>query len=235
MRLVFLLLVLANLAFFAWSTLLHDADRGSDQKPLRAQIEPDRIRVLPATGMAAATAPKPQAPQPAVAAPAPAAAPAAAPTQAVAACIEWGSFTLTAAPAAEAALAPLALGTRLARRQVEETANWWVYMPPQGNRQNAQKKGAELKALGVEEWFIVADEGRWRWAVSLGVFRTEESARKYLDALQARGVRSALVGARETQVPKVWLQARGVDPAQLARWREIALAWPGVELRDCAA
>jgi len=234
MRLVFLLLVLANLAFFAWTTLVRDADPGTDRRPLRAQIEPDRIRVLPAQGVTAAPAPKPQALEPAVA-PAASAAPAASSAQAVAACIEWGSFTLTAVPAAETALAPLALGARLARRQVEETASWWVYMPPQGNRQTAQKKGAELKALGVEEWFIVADEGRWRWAVSLGVFRTEESARKYLESLQARGVRSALVGARETQVPKVWLQARGLEAAQLARWREIALAWPGVEFRDCAA
>lgn len=156
------------------------------------------------------------------------------PATAIGSCIEWGSFTLADTPAAEKALEPLALGARLSQRRVEETAGWWVYMAPQGNRPNAQKKATELKGLGIEEWFIVADEGRWRWAISLGVFRTEDAARNRLEALRAKGVRTAQIGERELQVPKVWLQARNAEPAQLARWRDIAQAWAGAELRECA-
>lgn len=224
MRLLFLFFVLANLAFFAWAMLVPGTDTGTDARPLRAQIDPEKIRVLPATRAAAVPASPP--------APKPAAQPAGAPASA-GSCIEWGSFTLADAPAAERALEPLALGSRLTQRSTEETAGWWVYMPPQGNRQNAQKKAVELKGLGVEEWFIVADEGRWRWAISLGVFRTEEAAKNRLEALRTRGVRSALVGERELQVPKIWLQARNAEAAQLARWKEIAPAWPGAEFRDC--
>lgn len=226
MRVLFLFLVLANLAFFAWITLVPGTDSSTDPRPLRAELDPGLIRVLPPAPPAAA-APKP------AAVPAPATT-ASAPPPVAGACIEWGSFTLAATPAAEQALEPLGLGARVTRQQVEETASWWVYMPPQGNRQNAQKKAAELKSLGVDEWFIVADEGRWRWAVSLGVFRTEEAAKNRLEALRARGVRSALMGERELQVPKIWLQARNLDAAQVARWREIAAASPGSALRDCA-
>lgn len=222
MRVLFLFLLLANLAFFAWYTLLAPENPGTDARPARAQIDPGKIRLLPASPVAAPSAPKPK-PEPS-----PASASAATGT-----CIEWGSFTLADAPAAEKALQPLALGARLSQRRVEETAGWWVYMPPQGNRANAQKKSVELQGLGIEDWFIVADEGRWRWAVSLGVFRTEEAAKNRLEALRAKGVRTALLGERELQVPKIWLQARNAEAAQIARWREIAQAWPGAEMRAC--
>ena len=227
MRALFLLLLLANLAFFAWSAFVAPRESSSDPRPLRAQIEPEKIRILP--------------PEPAPLSPAPAAKPKPAPEAPVAAapatggiCTEWGSFTVADAPAAEKALEPLALGARLSQRKVEETASWWVFIPPQGNRQNAQKKAGELKVLGVDDWFIVADEGRWRWAVSLGVFRTEEAAKAQLEALKAKGVRTAQHGERELQVPKVWLQVRNADPGQVARWREIAQsAFPAAEFRTC--
>jgi len=230
MRVLFLLLLLANLAFFAWVKLVPASAPGTDAKPLATQLEADKIRVLPR-----APAPQPAAPAPPSAGTATAAATpvAAAPAPPAGACVEWGSFTLADVAAAERSLEPLALGARLTQRRTEETAGWWVYMPPQGNRPNAQKKAVELKGLGVEEWFIVADDSRWRWAISLGVFRTEEAAKSRLETLRARGVRSALVGEREMQVPKIWLQARNLEPAQLARWKEITPAWPGIELRDC--
>lgn len=223
MRALFLLLLLANLAFFAWSMFVAPRESSSDPRPYRAQIDPDRIRVLP--------------PEPSPLAPAPKSKPAAEAAAAPAAggiCTEWGSFTVADAPAAERALEPLAFGSRLTQRKVEETASWWVFLPPQGNRQNAQKKAAELKGLGVDEWFIIADEGRWRWAVSLGVFRSEDAAKTQLEAMRAKGVRTAQMGERELQVPKVWLQVRNADPGQTARWREIAQsAFPAAEFRSC--
>src|SRR5687767_15587310 len=45
---------------------------------------------------------------------------------------------------------------------------------------------------------------------SLGIYRTEEAAHARLQGLRAQGVRSAMVGLRETVLPKVWLQVKGV-------------------------
>lgn len=149
-------------------------------------------------------------------------------------CMEWGSFTLTDAPRAEKALEPLGLGGRLAQRRTEEQALWWVFIPPADTgRAGAMRKASELKALGVEDYFIVQDEGPYRWAVSLGVFRTEEAARARLAAVHTQGVRSAQLGARETIVPKVWLQVKGVDGALEAKLREVTRAIEGSELRSC--
>ena len=219
MRIAFLLLVAANLALYAWFQHYSSVESAADSEPARRQMNPEKIRLLEGkelTGLASAK-PKP-----------------AAPAQGSGAnCIEWGGFAVAEAPKAEQALAPLALGARLTQRRSEETAGWWVFIPPQANRATALKKTAELKSLGIDDYFILQDEGKMRWSVSLGVFSSEESARSRLEALRARGVRSAQTGEREAQVSKIWFQLRAPEPALQARLRESAQGFPGTEVRDC--
>ncbi|HEV7477151.1 MAG TPA: SPOR domain-containing protein [Burkholderiales bacterium] len=225
MRTLFLVLVLANLALFAWWRYLSPADSGLDRLPLARQIEPDKLKIVPPAELTRAPAKK--------AAP-PAAAPASqAATPGAQSCLEWGSFTLADAPRMEKALEPLGLGERLAQRRTEETAGWWVFIPSQGSRQAALKKVVELKALGVEEFFVLAEDSQFRWALSLGVFRNEDAAQARLAALRNQGVRTARVGPRELVVPKVWLQVKSVDAATEARLKEIAGTIDGSELRGC--
>ena len=222
MRAAFLALLLANLAVYTW--LRFGVTETFEPAPLSRQIAPDKLKVVAPSTLPPVTAvAKPPAPAPA---PVPAA-------TSAAACMEWGSFTLADASRAEQALEPLGLGPRLAQRRTEEHAGWWVFIPSQGNRQLALRKAAELKQLGVEEYFIVQEEGTLRWALSLGVFRTEEAAQARLAALRGQGVRSARVGVRDTTVPKVWLQVKGVDAALQARLKEIARQVEGTELKDC--
>jgi hypothetical protein len=214
-RTLFLVLLLANVVFFAWSRYIGPPEAAADPAPLARQIEPEKIKVV---------APSDVPPLSARPAPAPVAA----------RCIEWGSFTLTDAPRAEKVLEPLVLGTRLAQRRTEEQAAWWVFIAPQpGGRPAAIRKANELKSLAVNDYFIVQEEGPHRWAVSLGVFRTEEGARARLAALRSLGVRSAQIGPRETMVPKVWLQVKGVDATLHDRLRVAAQSMEGSELRDC--
>lgn len=237
MRALFLLLVLANIAFFAWSRYFAPADASADPAPLARQIEPGKLRVV-RPGEVPAGAPKPATGTTTVTAAAPEPPPAVAQNLAalaeLASCMEWGSFTLADAPKAEKALEPLSLGPRLAQRRTEELAGWWVFIPPQANRQAAVKKAAELKTLGVEEYFVVSEDGPYRFAVSLGVFRNEDAAQARLVALRALGVRSAQVGPRETMVPKIWLQVKSVDPALESRLRDIAKQVEGSELKPCS-
>jgi hypothetical protein len=219
-RAVFLLLLLANLAFYAWWRYGAPAD-AADPAPLSRQIEPEKLKVI---------APHELPPVSAIRKPPAAPAPATVATT----CLEWGSFTVADAPRAEQALEPLGLGARLAQRRTEEVAGWWVFIPPQGSRQGAIRKASELKALGVEDYFIVQEEGEHRWALSLGVFRSAEAAQARLAALRSQGVRSARIGARETVVPKIWLQVKSVDAPLQARLKEIARQIEGSELKDCS-
>lgn len=212
MRLACLLLVLANIAFFAWARY-YAPSVAADSAPLARQIDPEKLKIVPPPEL------PPVSQQPAASA-------------ALAGCLEWGSFSLAEAARAEKALEPLGLGNRLGQRRIEEPTGWWVFIPSQGSRQAALKKAAELKSLAVD-YFIVQEEGESRWALSLGVFRSEEAAQARLDMLRDRGVRSAQVGPRETVVPKVWLQVKGVDAALESRLTDIARQMDGSELRGC--
>ena len=226
MRTAFLILLLANLGFFAWWRYGAPSDV-ADPAPLTRQIEPEKLRVV---------APK-DLPPPSLAKPVAAIKPEPPPPPPVALkCLEWGSFTLTDVSRAEKSLEPLSLGARLAQRRTEETAGWWVFIPAQkapNPRQAALRKAAELKALGVEDYFIVQEDGQHRWALSLGVFRTEDAAKARLAVLRTQGVRTAVIGARETVVPKVWLQVKSVDPALEAKLKEITVQVESTELRAC--
>ena len=228
MRLLFLLLLAANLGFFAWTRFLASPDPAVDRQPLAQQLEPHRLRIVTERELAKAPAP-PSAPEPAKPKPAPPT-----PEPQRVACLEWGSFSPAEATRAAQRLEPLALGARLAQYRGEETASWWVHMPPQGSRANALRKAAELKKLGVEDYFILQDAGPTRWALSLGVFSTEDAARSHLQALREKGVRTAIIDRRETRVPKVWFQVRDVDTPLQERLQAMARDFEGATLHECA-
>jgi len=212
-RTAFLALLAANVGLFAWAYALAPADPSTDPRPLANQLEPQQIRILTPQELAAAPPPKLQ-PQ-------------------LTGCVEWGTFTLAAAPRAEQALEPLALGARLASRRSEETAHWWVFIPPKDGKAGAQKTINELKNTGLDDFHVMQEEGKMRWAVSLGVFSTEGAAKGRLDAVREKGVRGAQTGPRETAVTKVSLQVKEADAAIRAKLAEIAQQFPGSELREC--
>ena len=224
-RTLFLALIAANVALFAWAYAFAPPDPAIDPRPLANQIDPAKIRILSPRELAAPP-PAPSTPSTPQAAAAPAAA---------AACLEWGAFTLAVAPRAEQALEPLALGARLGSRRFEETAHWWVFIPPKDGKAGAQKTVAELKSVGLDDFRVMQEEGKMRWAVSLGVFGTEAAAKGRLDAVLEKGVRSAQAGLRDTVVTKVSLQVREADAATRAKLAEIAQQFPGSELRECPA
>ena len=106
---------------------------------------------------------------------------------------------------------------------------WWVFMPPQPDKKGAEKKAGELQRLGVTEFFIVT-EGPQKFAISLGVFSREEAARKHLEQLRGKGVRSARIGPRSVEGARQLLEVRGGD-GELAAFRKALPA--GSTPRDC--
>ena len=216
MRSLFFLLVLANLLFYAWHAGYigpGDTQKGEAER-LTMQITPEKIRLLSAdevkkiadAGRARNNV-----------------------------CFDWGTFPAQEAEKAGEALATLNLGSRLQTRTVEETAGWWVFLPPQGSKPNADKKVDELKALGVSDFFIVQEDGANKFAVSLGVFRTEDAAKNYFAAVTAKGVKTARSGERETRVQKAVFRLSGIDEATGVKFDAIRKDFPGHETKDCAS
>lgn len=210
MRTLLLLLLLANLGFFAYHHLTGANDEAAAQIAL-LQISPERIgtvaagTVSPAPGNAGETVP--------------------------AACVEWGVFGGAEVARADAAIAALALPADALQRRVADVDGYWVHMPPLKTRPEVDRKIGELKALGVEEFFVVQDAGPWRNAVSLGLFKNEEAAKAELERLRQRGVRSAVVVRREKLLKQVTFYLREPDAPTVARLTELQRDFPATEIR----
>lgn len=173
------------------------------------------------------------------AAPAPAQAQSAPPAPEVAAqplaCFEVGNFAQAEARRFEARLAPLELGDRQSRRAIAttEVTSYMVMMPPQGSKEAADRKAAELKALGVTNFYIMSDASPLKWAISLGVFKSDAAAQSQLAALARQGVHSARVSPRAAQASKIAYQFRGIDAAAKAKVDDFAASFPALETRAC--
>jgi hypothetical protein len=227
MRVFLLLLILCNLAYFAW-TQFFSREGSAERHLVEQQINRDAIRLLGPAQVAALTVARKEPPKEAEKEPD-------REGGKVQACLEWGSLNTSDVAKAEEALASLSLDKRPVQRRVDDTARFWVFMPPQPTRAGAQQKAGELRRLGVQEFFIIQDEPRDRFTISLGVFRSEEAAKKRLEVLRAQGVRSAQVGLRDTAVQRVFFQLQNVSEAQSARLDAIRQGFAGSEVKECGA
>lgn len=147
-------------------------------------------------------------------------------------CLEWGDFSGNDLKRATEVLSAMQLGDKLSQRQVEYNKGYWVYIPPLKNKAAANKKVSQLKALGVRDYFIVQDSGTLRYAISLGVFKTQEAAQNHLSELQVKGVRSAKVGERASKLKTTMFILDNVDALIEGKLTATGKDFPGSELKN---
>ncbi len=239
MRRLVVLLLLVNIIFFAlmqWGGKLNG--EGKNPQPLAA-LNPEKIKLLSAPVVAAtsvaaspAVAPVPAVPIAPVVPVVPVASPVVAASATLPApivhsaensCMEWGEFSGTDLTRAEKALAQLKLGAKLAQRTVEYTHGYWVYLPPFKTHAGRVKKIRQLKELGVADYFVVQESGRWMNAISLGVFKTEEAAKHFQSELNRKGIKSTQVGERASKLKFTVFVLKQMDEeesAQLTAWQK---------------
>jgi pyruvate/2-oxoglutarate dehydrogenase complex dihydrolipoamide acyltransferase (E2) component len=170
------------------------------------------------------------------AASAPATAVAAAPAPAPAfACTEIGPLDATDARRFEARLAALDLGDRQSRQtvQAQDVTSWLVHIPSQGSKEAADKKAAELRNLGVENFYIMQGDSPLKYAISLGVFKTESGAQALLAQLGKQGVHTARIAPRGPQTVHYIYRVRGLDAATRKRIEGYAERYEGAEIKTC--
>jgi hypothetical protein len=241
LKFIFWSLLAANAGLYAYGQGYLGHFSGSEREPARLQnqLNADKLAIIPpAKAEAALAALKSQAPETAAAVKDVAAEPAkAAPEQAEEkiACVEIGNFLLADARRFEEKLAPLALGDHQARINLPgtEVSSYIVFIPPQGNKEGAEKKAAELRALGVTNYFIMSDSQTMRWAISLGVFKSEAGAQTLLASLQKQGVHSAKIAPRMSASKLLAFQFRGITADTKSRLDKIRAGFADKESRSC--
>jgi hypothetical protein len=214
LKFIFWTLLGLNAALFAYGQGLLGSFKASEREPgrFKNQINTDKLQlqVGAAPGLAAVLPPPP--------APEPAEAPAA-PASALIACTEIGSFATSDGRRFERQTAPLELGQRQTQHEVEaqEISSHMVMIPPLGSKEAADKKAAELKAQGVSNYFIMNDSTPAKWAISLGVFKSESAAQTLMAALKKQGVTGAKIVGRSTAATKLVYRFRNIDAETRAK------------------
>lgn len=224
MRLVFLLLLLLNIALWPLTAgLVHFGGGQTEPFRLTSQIEPERLRIVPEDG-AAATAPArttealaaederdPQAP----------------------ACRVLTGLTREQADALAARARDRQPPVQLSESEQPGSSSWWVHIPDLQTRPLAERKQAELKALGVREMALMPDADGQKFAISLGLFKTEASARELLSRLSGQGVRSARIVEREAKATRLRVELRGAAADVEAVVADAGGVPDGVDAADC--
>ena len=146
-----------------------------------------------------------------------------------AACVEFSGVAAADAPRTRDAFAAMKLGDRLVERRVEEITRHWVFVPPAKERKTAEATMATLKKQGVAEMSIRPDN-----AISLGVFSTEEAARRFLASLSAKGVKGAEAGPFAKELREVAMLVKEPDSETIARLALLQRDYPAVQLRAIA-
>jgi hypothetical protein len=223
LKFAFWTLLALNAALLAYSQGLLGHAGGNEHEPtrLKNQQNADKLRLV---------AP----PAPVAAAAVPASAPVSAPAATIA-CLEVGSFASAEARRFETRLASLQLGARMARMNIAgvEPTSWIVYIPPQGSKEAADKKAGELKGLGVSDFFIMNDTSPMKYAISLGVFKSETLGQALLATLQKQGVHSARIAPRGGTPARLVFQFRGIDAPQRSRIDDVAGSFQAIETKAC--
>lgn len=238
MKWILALLLLVNVIFFAvmhWGgALTVDAIN----PPVQAALNADKIKLLDMSAASAASSALASAPTSSVSASTPAVvAIPVAQTVATSApsgklsCMEWGEFSGTDLLRAEKALAPMQLGNRLKQHLIEYVNGYWVYIPPMKAHTQVEQKIAQLKERGVADYFVIQEAGPWQYAISLGVFKTEEAAKKFLGKLRAQGVKTATLGERASKLKYTVFALNHLEGAVSSQIAALHKDFPDSELK----
>lgn len=222
LRVAVIVLIFANmLALAIWKGWLGASVSQGEPERLSNQLNPERIRL--SSEARPPQPPRPRsAPPPAAEEPAPPREPVKpaveprAEVKAPPACVAFGALTADQARELAARVAKAGEGYRITEGRSETPSSWWVHIPSQGSKENAERKVTEVRHLGVEDLFIVQDAGPNQFAISLGLFKNEAAASRQLESLKSKGVRSAQIATRGGGTPRVEVRGPSDGLATLA-------------------
>ncbi len=241
MKALIFLLVLVNLFFYAFSAGHLGNTASIDAGRLEQQLKPESIRIVsrgekpapPATPTAAPVSVETPPPALEVARVEPTLVTEPPGSASGPICLVWDALAQVAAERVSRVVSRGFPEFKLQQGATHAEGNgWWIHIPALADKAAAEKKSGELRALGVNEYFIVQDAPN-RHAISLGVFSSEKGARERLAQLQAQGVRSARLGVRPDKDGNIRLEIRGPADGREALLAALLAALPKNKPQDC--
>ncbi|MES2356200.1 MAG: hypothetical protein V4568_17710 [Pseudomonadota bacterium] len=214
MRFWVVTLLLANLVFAAYVYVSETKVSAAPSTDLNA----NKVRVVPFIAKS-------------VPVPAPEVATAATTTTATASgiCLQWSGIAANDLQQAKDFLTPLMPASNVVESRIEEPTRFWVNIPP---TKNPMAMLVRLKAAGISDASLMQPSH----TISLGLFRTEAAAERYLEEIQGKGFAQAQIEPRNLQVTEVTLVVKGVSPEFAAKLNEFKNQFDGSTVHpvDCS-
>jgi cell division protein FtsN len=216
LRLIVLLLLLANGGYFAWSHGLLLAwgvgpTQQSEPQRIAQQIRPETVRIVPPDELRSLEMQLAQAPRPPE-------------------CLLTPMLDENQATTLRAALASWPAGSWTLEPQ-SEPARWIIYMGQYAGVEQVARKRAELRQIGVS--FEALTNPQLEPGLSLGSFPSEAAATQQLAALAERGVRTARVVQERPEKRGQRLMLPVVDDTLRPRVEELRPVLSTIPLRPC--
>jgi hypothetical protein len=146
------------------------------------------------------------------------------------ACLQWGNFTSAELDRALEQIARLK-PAKSAARDLDESPVWWVHVPPFKTREEAERRLREIEDAGTKEARLIAEGERWRNAISLGIFKSEEAANAYLARMKELKVRNVAVVRRTDLIKLAVIVVADPAPALVTRVMELKAGFEGTDVK----
>lgn len=147
------------------------------------------------------------------------------------ACYEWGVFSATNLTGAQSEASKLSLQATVKEQTSLEAKRFWVYKKPLRSAEAAQAKALELKALGVDELYVVQD-AKWKNAISFGIFEDEQLAIKLLNELRAKGVKDVTKALRNQGSGHASLLFSKLTDAEVFELKKLKSQFPEADVKE---
>ncbi len=212
LKFAFWILLAANIVAFASALDFSGTPKTQAASTEIRPVFPERIRILPPPATAASASERNTPENPAIA------------------CMAFDGFVSESADLFEKKLS-FPAGT-FKRTTIITASSYMVYITPSRNMKAAEARIAELKAKHITNYFLIPD-GKFRNAVSLGIFKTEASARKLLAELQEQGISDLAITGRGKQKETVMLSINNPDQQQVGQINALLSEFPQITRKDC--
>lgn len=147
-------------------------------------------------------------------------------------CIELGPFGAEEINQARRLLDELSLTDRISSVDTTSVAQWLVSIPPRSTRVDALKRVRELEKLGIKDLHVLDENNPLKYAISLGVFRTQAAAQAHLADLVRKGVKGARVDEHQQRALQTAFYATDPDPATIGKLTQVKAQFAAAELRQ---
>ena len=149
-------------------------------------------------------------------------------------CVDVGNFSKTEAVGFEGRLRSLSLKPEdIHAIAIQEGSTYMVFVPPAAGQKAAEAKIAELKQKGIKSHFLIKNQTKMQWAISLGIFKTREAAASYAAELEKTGIPNLQIAPHGAATEKLVYRLENLDEKQLKSLESAMNSLPHQSLRHC--